>query len=219
MKFKSQMRELNEVSFPEFTGEQVYMLPFDPSKDLPNELSRWQPTIDAMMSEVPKDRECYLLLDQKVVEPGQSQRRPGVHIDGYWLPEISAHGGSGGHGSSPPKSPRAPRKTPGTHRPIIPGTHFKGQSGSSWGDADFREPEALLLASDIFGSCGYVGEFEGHVGERGDCSHIDLSGLMQRDLLGGIAYAGNVTFLHESVTLPVRTPRTLVRINVPGWSF
>jgi hypothetical protein len=219
VKFKSKLQELNPVPFPEFTGERVYMKPFDPSRPLPEDLSRWQPTIDAMMVEAPKDRICYLLLDQKVVRRGESQRRPGVHIDGYWSAEISAHSGGGRHNSTPRPNPdRGPRKTPGTHRPIIPGTHFKGLSGSSWSDANFAEPEALLLASDIFGSCGYVGEFEGQVGERGDCSHIDISHLMQQDLVGGIGYVGNITFLHESVPLPVEIPRTLVRINVPGWA-
>lgn len=32
------------------------------------------------------------------------------------------------------------------------------------------------------------------------------------------AYAGNVSMLHESMPLPTDTLRTLVRINVPGWS-
>jgi hypothetical protein len=35
-------------------------------------------------------------------------------------------------------------------------------------------------------------------------------------LESGLAYAGNVTMLHESRPLPVACQRTLVRLNVPG---
>jgi hypothetical protein len=34
----------------------------------------------------------------------------------------------------------------------------------------------------------------------------------------GRVYAGNVTMLHESIPVPFDCLRTLVRLNVPGWT-
>lgn len=174
--YESRLKRLGKVSFPEWTGERVYMVPFRPAYGLPAKLARWQPTVDQMLQGIDAPGDVYLMVDQSVVKAGEPQRRPGVHIDGNWVPGDS-HGAVGGY------------------------------------------PETLLLASDVEGCIGYAGHFSGRPGEGGDCSHIDLSGLKRTALKPGYVYAGNVTFLHESVAVKEDCQRTLVRLNVPNHSF
>lgn len=176
------------VAFPEYTGERVYMREFFQREGLPADLARWQPTVDAMLEGVDAPGPIYLMIDQAAVRAGKPHRRPGVHIDGYWMPEIQAH------------------------------KHIGCRRTGGWTGADFGEAEGLLLASNVTASRAFVGVFSGEPGEGGDCRHIDLAGLRAVTLQAGRAYAGNVTMLHESVPVNEDCLRTLVRLNVPGWS-
>jgi hypothetical protein len=199
--FNSVVQQRGAVAFPEFTGERVYMREFRKADDLPFDLARWQPTVDAMLDGVTADGPLYLMIDQGVVRGGVSHRRPGVHIDGYWNPAVRTHGGTGGHiGKSAHGG----------------GRHVSG--ADTWADSDYIEREGILLASSVQAARAFDGSFVGQPGVGGDCTHIDLSGLREIPMLSGYAYAGNVTMLHESVPMAFDCERTLVRINVPGWS-
>jgi len=182
---QSIVAERGSVSFPAFTGEHVYMLPFLKKEGVPQELSRWQPTVDAMLDGIETDLPIYLMIDQKACVAGVPHRRPGKHIDGYWIPAIHSHGG--GHG-----------------------THVT--------DAKQWPVEAILLASDVQSSRAWLGSYEGVIGVGGDCSHIDTSHLVETRLQESTCYAGNVSMLHESLPVAADCLRTLVRLNVPGWS-
>lgn len=193
---QSNIQQIGAVTFPEHTGERVYMLPFDPHQPLPSSVDRWQHTVDAMLrgldlSHTPR---AYLMVDQGHVAAGNSHRRPGVHIDGYWVESLGGHHGGG-------------------HRARAGGTWH---SGGGWSTSTFDEPEALILASDVCGARAYVGSWSGHIGDGGDCTAVDVSGLAVLPLRAGMVYAGNVTMLHESIPLYFDTKRTLVRINAPG---
>jgi hypothetical protein len=98
---------------------------------------------------------------------------------------------------------------PATGRHDDTPTHFHG------GHMNTRH-EALLLASDIAACRGFVGDYEGTIGEGGDCSTLDLSSLKIVNFKSDRCYAGNVTALHESLPVPHDCLRTLVRLNVPG---
>lgn len=177
------------VEFPAFTGERIYMREFRKQRGLPSDLMRWQPTVDAMLEGIDVDGPIYLMIDQSVVLAGMAQRRPGMHIDGYWIPEMYAHGG--GHGG---------------------GRHV------TWCDADWKDAEAVILASDVSACRAMVGSWDGKPADGGDCSHIDTRGLREVRLHADRVYAGNVTMLHESLPVSHDCARTLVRLNVPGWS-
>lgn len=183
----SAVQKRGSVAFPDHTGERVYMLPFQPAAGLPRSLARWQPTVDAMMAGI-NAPVAYLMIDQGIVKPSHSHRRGGVHIDGKWNPELKAWGPVPGPGHST-----------GGH--ITNGSFVEG----------------LLLASNVTASRAFAGGFNGDIGEGGDCSHIDLSGLAEIPLEAGYCYAGNITMLHESLPIETEALRTLVRINVPGW--
>lgn len=187
----SRVVEMGRVEFPEFLGERIYMREFRLETGLPADLKRWQPTVDQMLVGVDTDEPIYLMVDQGMVKANTSHRRPGAHIDGYWIAAKQRHGGGGGHAGR-------------WDRP-------------SWNSCDFDKAEGLILASDFCACRALVGEFEGSPGEGGDCSMLDLSQLAEVKLLAGIAYAGNVTMVHESLPVACDTARTLVRLSVPGW--
>jgi len=225
MTLESRVQERGRSFFPAFTGERVYMVPFFKRRGLPSGLRRWQPTVDAMLDGIDSDWPICLMIDQAVVTPGKSHRRPGVHIDGYW------NGLSASHGEAPPFHGSTPTRTghggyPSTHgsQPLSRGHSSSGHgshtlSASGWSAAaTYEEKEGLILASDVAGCRAYAGRFEGAPGEGGDCSHVDLSSLNAVDCEPGTVYAGNVTLLHESLPIPAGGPRTLVRLNVRGWS-
>ena len=191
MQHLSYVEQRGKVNFPEFTGERVYMKEFYKEKGLPSELSRWQNTVDSMLEGVETDGPIYLMIDQGVVKGGTSQRRGGLHVDGYWNPRISAHGGA---------------------------KHIGSWKTGGWVNCNFKDKEALILASSLTAARGYQGIWEGSCGEGGDCSHINTSNLKEVVMHAGNIYAGNVTMLHESLPVAEDCIRTLVRLNVPGWS-
>src|SRR5512144_898315 len=88
----SSVQQRGAVRFPEFIGERVYMREFNPRNGLPKDLARWQGTVDAMLDGVDAPGSVFIMIDQGEVKAGQFHRRPGVHVDGYWIPAIHAHG-------------------------------------------------------------------------------------------------------------------------------
>ncbi len=192
---QSIVQERGKVTFPKWTGERVYMRRFLKAEGLPSDLKRWQPTVDAMLDDVNADGPIYLMIDQGRIQAGATHRRPGVHIDGNWMPDLMCHGN--------PHPGHHPRPSPS------PSPHVW------WGEL---AEEALLLASDVSASAAYAGEFRGVPRDGGDCGHIDLHGLRRVRMEAGRTYAGNVSALHESLPVARDCIRTLVRLNVPGWS-
>lgn len=222
--FQSSVTPLGVVAFPDYSGERVYMVPFAKDKALPDNLARWQGTVDAMMADVDTDQECFLMIDQSPVVAGNTHRRAGWHVDGYWVPAIgghghravSCHGGGGAHSSIP--RPTGGHRVSGHGGSIIEESGHRGTHGfgaSSWAKPDFSIPELILLATDISACRAAVGEYSGLIKDGGDCSEIDVSGMDIVALEANRAYAGNVSFLHESTPVAFDCNRTVVRINVP----
>lgn len=194
MIYESKIQTKGIVTFPEFKAERIYMLPFFQKNGLPAYLNRWQKTIDQMLDGILTDQPIYLMIDQAFVMKGNTHRRSGLHIDGYWDPSLKGHGTGGGGGG---------------HK----------SNAASWNEATFKEHEALLLASNVSASKGYVGSFKGPINNGGDCSHIDTKNLKEIILEAGQSYIGNVTSLHESIPVLDDSFRTLVRLNIPGFKI
>lgn len=225
MKYISHIETRGTVTFPEFTGERVYMRGFLQRDGLPADLVRWQPVVDSLLDGIGTDQPIYIMIDESFVQAGSAQRREGLHIDGYWNPGLKAHGndstgGHGGHRSAPrghgSVAPTGHGSTPSGHGHVPPSRH--GSGATAWQHADFKAPEGLILASSVSAARGFVGEFLGPIGDGGDCSAIDLSGLQVMPMDAGVIYAGNVTALHESLPVERDCYRQLIRLNVPGWS-
>lgn len=91
----SNVQQRSSVSFPEFTGERVYMREFSLDQGLPADLRRWQPTVDSMLDGVKATGPVFIMIDQAVVVASNPHRRPGLHVDGYWHPVKLGHVGHG----------------------------------------------------------------------------------------------------------------------------
>ncbi len=197
----SQIELRGRVSFPPYHRERIYMRPFITADDVPK---HWQSTVECMLDGIDSDVEKYLMVDCSFVPRGHTQRRPGVHIDGYWEASIGAH--------------RGPVHTPGPSR-HTPGRHRSGGGHITWAEGNWDVPETILLASSVQGAVGYRGDYQGEIGEGGDCSSIDLTDLEVIPFPSHLCCALSVNGLHESVPLESASFRQLVRINVPDWSL
>ena len=194
----SQCNVLNSVNFPTFLGERHYMVKFLKEEGLPKHLERFQDTVDDMLLNIDtkykgKSQPIFFTVDEQFVKKGKTHRRGGVHIDGYWNEDLRCWGNSGGWGSIP--------------------NNGWGTSGWKFKDG-FITPESIVLASSQSACKGYIGEYEGDIGEGGDCSNIDLSVLDSFMLEKNKVYRGNVMFLHESVPVSEDIERTIVRLNI-----
>lgn len=214
MQFESKCREVGRVTFPRFLGERVYMEEFNARNGhaiLRPGLHRWQDTIDAMLCGVETDGPIYLMIDQKEVKPGDTHRRPGPHIDGYW--QVTGHDSPESPGHAHPG--RGPTHISPTPRWRIPDTNPLRVLPRRIP----KKPkhEAIVLASNVYGCDGFLGTFDVEsFGRGGDCSCVPLDRLQRMALAGDVAYSGNVSFIHESVPVREACQRTLVRLNVPG---
>lgn len=218
---QSIVKEIGPVEFPAFTGERVYMLEIFKDKPLPETLKRWEPTVAQMLVGVDTDGPVYLMIDQKMVKATETHRRPGMHIDGFWMPENRAHGPAhiimkeartGRHGRPEYwQSPKGVVSASGIHYtpPVSPG-HGTRVSDDIWPN------ETIILASDVSACRALVGNWQGEIGKGGDVTHLAFPDLQEIQFKANTAYAGNVTFLHESLPVPQDVCRTIVRLNVPG---
>lgn len=211
----SYVQERGEVEFPEFTGERIYMREFKQAAGLPSDLARWQPTVDQMLYGIKTKYPIYLMVDQSIVEAGQSQRRPGVHIDGIWFAKEKMHGE---HRTTRPGRHRDPEREP--NQPELPD---QPEIDPDTGDDDQipgRKPwrQGLLLASSVFGAMAYNGDYKAMPNRDGSFNNLDMDKLIAAPMWAGTVYAGDsLKMLHESIALSRRCQRTVVRLNVVGW--
>lgn len=225
MSLQSVVTTRGYAHFPAFLGERIYMREFTKAGGLPKDISRWQGTVDAMLDGVDTDGPIYLMVDQAYVQAGKTHRRGGIHIDGYWNPGLrcwnqpgpswlyGSHEHKGKHWTGHMIEPRS------GHRIPIPKPFDIRDSPRHRFAKEEWPPEAIILASDVGECCrAFRGAFDSMIGDGGDCSHIDLSKTEEVMMRGHVVYAGNVTMLHESLPVPHEVARTVVRLNVPGWS-
>ena len=202
------------IAFPTFANEKIYMQPFYKKDGLAKQFKHWQATVDSMLEGIETDLPIYLMVDQAMVKAEQPHRRPGLHVDGYWVANrhgghrgISAHGGHGSGVHLPNLPPRWQS---------LPDTHLGGNGG--WDKIDFSAPEGIILASNIKACAAYTGIYDEQcLGHGGDASNIQ-GDFNRIDFEADYVYAGNVGMLHESLPVPYDCLRTVVRLNVPGWS-
>lgn len=180
---------------------------------LPSDIKHWQPTVDAMLEDVQTDMPIYLMVDQQFVARGAPHRRPGLHVDGYWNPGVDGHRGTG-HGSV---SAHGPYPYPGhDSTPSGPPRHYPNRGHNNVSPF----PEGLLLASNVQACIGYEGIYEQDFESNwdGGAIKVDVSHMYPTLMKAHRVYAGDVFSVHESVPVPFDCHRTVVRLNVPGWS-
>jgi hypothetical protein len=98
MGFKSDIRRVGRLKFPEFAGTRVMMMPvrLDDPETVP--MTAWrEPFADLVAMAPAKEGVGYLTIDQAHVKRGETHRRPGLHVDGIG-PDGKAGGWGGGGG-------------------------------------------------------------------------------------------------------------------------
>jgi len=185
---RSVLKEGSSISFPEFTKERAYMIPFKKSEKLPDKYSRWQDTINTMLDNVETDGVVYMTIDQGRVLKGDSQRRGSPHIDGNYS-KINGY-------------------------ITLSSEVMAWGTGGGWSTKSLTKG-GIILASNSVGCKAYEGEFDGVNAVGGDCSHLDLSSANVSILKPNRVYIGNVTMIHETIKAEQTHNRSFVRLTLP----
>jgi hypothetical protein len=186
---------LSRVSFPEFSGTRIMMMPVILGEIETVSPLRYRPLIQSLFDLWPRHvgEVGYLTIDERVVPAGTSHRAPGRHIDAP-----VNHGGGG----SPPRP-----------------SHGAGGSSGGWGGGG---PWAglgtgMLLVSDVPGCRAWRGEFSGTPGPEGECDHLTMSADTTSEILQAYrVYWLDGRCVHESVPFERDTRRALVRLSMPS---
>ena len=182
----STYKDLGEVKLPEWQGRQKYMMSFDPANPVLEEgfEDYLEPVIQLINAAGVTSDTVHMTVDEKIVPPGFSQRRPGAHVDGCFMPV----GQFWGH----------PSPGPGGW------LHYC--------NALPVERMAVIVASSVEGCKVYGGEFEGEPMNDGDLEHI-RSQLGEGELLpANRGFKLSPDCVHESMRFDVPTKRTFLRI-------
>jgi hypothetical protein len=191
---KSLATELMYVQVPEFTGE-LRMLPFDMQtlKGIPEEFMEFVRTLIAPLPD--KKHTAWFTLDGRVIEKGKSHRRPGVHIDGNYIPDVSDWGG----GSNGWKVGEGGRSLSSDHHKLS----YENENGG------------LILVSNYPACRGWIGSYDITPGIGGDLRHsadkLDKGFMLKSNTV----YYGNSRFIHESLPVENKVHRVLARITLP----
>jgi hypothetical protein len=128
---------------------------------------------------------AYMTVDEKIVQPGRSQRRPGPHVDGQFLPESASWGHDGGGGWN-----HICNNVPMARMPVI-------------------------VAASAVGCRVWDGDFDAQPAPDGDLSHIvDRLGEGEI-VPAGMGYLLSPDCVHESMVFEAPTQRSFLRIALP----
>ena len=186
----SQLYVGSKVVFPEFKGEQHYMVPFTKQQGLPKHLVHWQDSVDAMLEKIDTTGPIYFMADQKYVKANSMHRRGGLHVDGFWNPGVSAHS---------------------------PGRHGVGHGSISMHSThgSVGKEELIILASNATGCRAALGQYEEVPWNGGSYEHLNIQDFDEVYLTPGLTFYGDTgSLLHESVPLHKDSLRTVIRLNV-----
>lgn len=182
----SNFRPLVDVKLP-FQGRQIYMHSFEIQKPhFPAGYEDyWWPVINLVRAAGLEKGTVHMTVDEKVLLPGGTHRRPGPHVDGCFMPTQQAWGHGGGGWKHNCNNVEA----------AYPG----------------RMP--VIVAASVQGCRVWKGEFDTEPKEDGDLSHLSLG--EGEILLPNRGYLLSPDCVHESMPMLTETPRTFLRIALP----
>ena len=188
MILQSSYHDLGQVVLPEWQGRQRYMYTFDPSNPV---MEGWFEDYHDAVVELCKSAnitatEAHMTVDEKIVLPDMSQRRPGAHVDGRFMPEQNRWG----HGDPPP-------------------------GGGGWAHYCNRIPMdrmSVIVASSVPGCIVYEGKFDGEPKNDGDLEHIRDQLGEGKLLPANHGFILSPDCVHESMIFSEPTKRTFLRI-------
>lgn len=223
---KSTLQEAGHITFPEFAGTRVMMMPIviGDAASLPDDVlpAGWHDPI-GQLSEIatskrPEVAGCvgYLTIDEAVIREGLTHRRPGLHTDGYaaFSEGAQAYGAWGGFpGPWATHEPEHREPEP----PEEPRRHY-GAWGGFPGPWATTNSLGMLSASSVVGCEAFHQTFDGQSGSNGDCSH--LADQLDRDsrvvLEPNVVYAMDGDTVHRSLVHTEQEARQFVRLSMPS---
>lgn len=141
---ESDYRELRHVIFPRYKARQIYMHSFN-TRDphMPQGLEDYMPVVAGLLDAAQvKDKDVHVTIDEKIIQPGMSQRRPGPHVDGCFTGQHWGHSG--------------------------PGPHWNHYCNN----IPVLKRMAIIIAASVSGCRAWRGTFSGDPKNDGDCSHF-----------------------------------------------
>lgn len=182
---------LGIVRLPEFKGRQMYMHTFDIAAPVmaPGYEDYLEPVSALIRASGLTQGQAHMTVDEKEIQPGMSQRRPGPHVDGCFYPELSSWGHGGGGGGW---------------------NHYCNNIASS---PVPRMP--VIVAADVPGCKAWPGRFDGKPSSCGDLSHIQDQLGDGMILPANQGFWLSPDCVHESMRFDKPTRRTFLRIALP----
>lgn len=183
---KSDYKKLCVVSLP-YAGRQMYMHSFDLSNPvMPVGYEDYLEPVKKLCEAAGATKGiAHMTVDEKVITPGMSQRRPKPHVDGCFMPERNnwGHGGGWAHGCNN----------------IPTGEKFK------------RMP--VIVAASEIGCRAWRGDFDTEPKSDGDLSHLVLGD--GEVFGANVGYLLSPDCVHESMIQEKTIMRTFLRIALP----
>lgn len=181
----SHCKELISVTLPYF-GRQKYMHTFDTkSFRMADGFEDYHDIVGALCEAAEFSGIAHMTVDEKVIQPGMSQRRPGAHVDGRFMVSDNRWG----------------------HPPGPSWNHYCNNIGSA------AIPRmSVLVAASVAGCIVYEGLFDGAPNEDGDLEHIRHQLPQGKLLRSCVGYWLSPDCVHESVRFARPTQRTFLRI-------
>ena len=172
------------------TGRQFYMHPFDVANpEMPVGFEDYLAPVQALLAASGvKEGTAYLTVDEKLVKAGQTQRKPGPHVDGCYVQTPAPSPGYWGHSSF---------------------------GSGSWNHSCNIIPKrmAVIVASNYSACRAWDGEFDAQPKGDGDLSHLALG---EGEILpANVGYLLSPDCVHESLPMTKDTLRTFLRIALP----
>lgn len=184
----SDYRPLCTVSLP-FAGRQCYMHSFDLAK--PVMKKGYEDYLEAVVALThfagAVSGMAHMTVDEKVVQPGMSQRRPRPHVDGCFMPA----------------------RMDWSH----PGPAWAHHCNDIGCGPVRRMP--VIVAASAQGCRAWRGMFEGEPAADGDLTHIHKQLGEGEVLPPNVGYLLSADCVHESMLMDRPTTRTFLRIALP----
>ena len=181
----SASQPLGLIKLPEYQARQMYMHSFDPKQpEMAEGYEDYLGVVSVLceLAGVSSD-EAHMTVDEKVIEPGFSQRRPGAHVDGCYLKEPQVWG----HPNPP------------------------GMWAHYCNNLPF-DRMAVIVASSVPGCIVYPGIFNGDPKNDGDCEHMRDQFTKSQLLPANQGYLLSPDCVHESRIFSEPTQRSFLRI-------
>lgn len=187
MEYHSKVKCIGPVTFPEFTAEYAFMVPFYMWSGLPRDLERWQPTVDDMLRGLDRTihQRMYLYIEQRKVQKGEKGYDKGLHIDGNYVEPLNTF----------------EQRLAGAGQFMYAGT--------------IRD-EVVVMASNMVCNRACVGRFDGVCNANGGVAHMDVEKGFWVPFDPFTAYAMTAATIHESTACRFAGDRTVVRITIPN---